>query len=719
VLAGLVLFGLALGVRLYRLATQSLWLDEGGTWAEVTGRSGKGWLALVAELFSPDAGYPLYHLLLKAWVALAGDSEWALRFPSALAGALAVVALWLAATELQRSFGGTGGSHELHELARMPIGVVAIAVVSPFALWHAQDAKAYSLLLLVVALLLWTVLRALRIETRQAWLLVLGIAVAGVFVHRMGLLAASGALLTFALARAEGRGMRDEAASSIRALRALRGSTILLALALGALGVAGTIIAARTETAGAARVDAGPLAGLWLTFARFSLDRWPGDLDGYLGLPALVWLAPFGLLFGWGLVLLVRDMRDRHPAAIAVLCMLLVPLGLFALTLALAPVFQARYAMPAFPAWVLVVTYPLLRNGTDHEERSAKNTKSQIFSVLRTSFFVVILLASFATLLQPGKGLFSGDPVKEQWRDAVTLTAARAQPDDLILIQPYYVAPLWAYYAPRVTPDPLPQATTFPIFAEGDTCGVAAPTPDDVRECSRRRYEPFFQQAARGRKRALLLIAPDHAATVDPPVAPGDAYGWVGLRFQFEQRTWPCGGAEFVGVALMCQSFPEMFRVTGDPVVIPAPATEIAAVFGSELKLRGVTIAPHGGALRPGGTLPVTLFWQAEVPSTRRYRMFLHLCQECDRPPPANDDGPPLFGYAPAGDTTTWRVGDPVHDERALALPHDLPPGRYTLLLGVYPEGATTAEERLPITTAAPTLSADRLVVGEVVVGTQ
>ena len=99
---GLLLFVIGLAPRLYRLGAQSLWLDEGGTWSEVTGRTGKGWLALLGELFSKDAAYPLYHILLKVWVTLAGDSEWALRFPSALAGAATVTVLYYAALELGR-----------------------------------------------------------------------------------------------------------------------------------------------------------------------------------------------------------------------------------------------------------------------------------------------------------------------------------------------------------------------------------------------------------------------------------------------------------------------------------------------------------------------------------------------------------------------------------------------------------------------------------------
>src|SRR5215212_7212441 len=97
-----LLFVLALVLRLYRLCAQSLWLDEGGTWSEVTGRTGKGWLALFGELWSKDAAYPLYHILLKIWVTVAGDSEWALRFPSALAGAAAVTVMYYAVCELGR-----------------------------------------------------------------------------------------------------------------------------------------------------------------------------------------------------------------------------------------------------------------------------------------------------------------------------------------------------------------------------------------------------------------------------------------------------------------------------------------------------------------------------------------------------------------------------------------------------------------------------------------
>src|SRR5436305_4634131 len=130
---GLLLFVIGLALRLYRLGAQSLWLDEGGTWSEVTGRTGKGWLALLGELFSKDAAYPLYHILLKAWVTLAGDSEWALRFPSALAGAATVIVLYYAARPMGRGGEGMTGRQDqaspLHPFTPSPLHPVIVGLL--------------------------------------------------------------------------------------------------------------------------------------------------------------------------------------------------------------------------------------------------------------------------------------------------------------------------------------------------------------------------------------------------------------------------------------------------------------------------------------------------------------------------------------------------------------------------------------------------------------
>jgi hypothetical protein len=271
-------FLLALVLRLYNLGAQSLWLDEGGTWAEITSR---GWPALLADLWNAKAAYPFYHLLLKAWVGVAGDSEWALRFPSALAGAGAVVAIYLAATELCRR--PTTDSTPPH-----PFTAAILLTTSPFALWYAQDAKVYSLLIMVVALELWALLRAFRRNDRRAWRLVFIVAVVSLFVHRLALLAAAGLALAYLIVWPAGDRRSPSNGISRFAFHVSRTVFAAVTLALIAGGVVGLIIGVSGESQGTGgHIGAGPLQGLWLSFAHFGADR--GDIAGVLGLPLVAW----------------------------------------------------------------------------------------------------------------------------------------------------------------------------------------------------------------------------------------------------------------------------------------------------------------------------------------------------------------------------------------------------------------------------------------------
>jgi hypothetical protein len=153
----------------------------------------------------------------------------------------------------------------------------------------------------------------------------------------------------------------------------------------------------------------------------------------------------------------------------------------------------------------------------------------------------------------------------------------------------------------------------------------------------------------------------------------------------------------------MCQSFPESFQA-GGAGSIPQPSISSDVVFDNTIRLRGYTLAPHAGRFVAGGRLPITLYWNAVAPPGSNYRVFLHLCQDCESPPVANDDGPPLGGYPPAGLTSTWQVGDPLHDERVLRLPATLAPGTYTLLIGMTRDG-----QRVPIS-GQPQLANQRLI---------
>ena len=83
---------------------------------------------------------------------------------------------------------------------------------------------------------------------------------------------------------------------------------------------------------------------------------------------------------------------------------------------------------------------------------------------------------------------------------------------------------------------------------------------------------------------------------------------------------------------------------------------------------------------RPGQTLPLTLYWQGLTPIDEDYQIFVHMVDESGAQV-AGFDKSPLDGWWP---TSAWEPGQTFDDAYPLALPEDLPPGRYELRAGLY-----------------------------------
>ena len=646
-----LLFGIALLIRLYRLDAQPLWLDEGTTWAQVTG-SKIG--ALLIDLFRPSQAYPLFHLLLKFDTRLLGDSEWALRLPSALAGALAVAALFA----LGRAVRGSA----------LGLGAACLLLVSPFGIWQSQDAKAYSLTLLTVIVLAWTLVRAIRLHTRRCWLLFVAVALVAPFVHRLLIFTLLGCVVAW----------------SLTTTHRLRRWTLVGAIVAGCSLVGVLAFSLEYQKAGGQYAAVGPVRAAWLTFSQFAIGQWPGAVRK-------LWLLPFALLTILGVLRLLRDLRHtNHQGALVVLALGGVPALLFALLLSWQDAFEARYLTIVFPFWLLALGWSLPEWG----EWTGFRFKSLALGTQLSALvaFVAALLVSNWALYLPGKGLFSGSVVKEDYRGALIKLAQHVHPDDLVIVHPDTIVPLYRYYAPRVSNQPWPEPT---IYAElGRAEGF------DVRE-----LDPKIRADLGSRKRAWLVIAPDHARIADQP-KPGDELGLVGLAFQYGDlnNRLQCGDppyAGFVGVRLYCNNIPTFRSRIEQPV---------EARFGDALKLRGYTITPFATGIQPGGTLPISLFWEPlrSLVGTD-YQVFVHLTLPDDPKPLAQLDGRPMEGGQP---TTLWTMpGTLFHDDRAMALPPSLPPGRYVLRLGVYrPEDGA----RLPVSATQQPVDSNAVVLGEV-----
>lgn len=124
--------------RFSTLGLQSYWYDEAATVKVVAQPD----LHTAIHLYlGTEATPPLYYLLAWLWVHLFGAGEVALRSLSALFGTAAVGVMFLAGRRLVG--------------ARAALAAAALLAVSPIMVWYSQEARAYSLLVLMSALSLW------------------------------------------------------------------------------------------------------------------------------------------------------------------------------------------------------------------------------------------------------------------------------------------------------------------------------------------------------------------------------------------------------------------------------------------------------------------------------------------------------------------------------------------------------------------------------------
>lgn len=120
------------------------------------------------------------------------------------------------------------------------------------------------------------------------------------------------------------------------------------------------------------------------------------------------------------------------------------------------------------------------------------------------------------------------------------------------------------------------------------------------------------------------------------------------------------------------------------------PETELRAVFGGEIALVGYDITTPTPA--PGDVLALRLYWQAVQRPSANVSLFVHLLPDGAVTPVAQFDGTPVSTKRLP---PTWDDPDEVLvGAVTLALPADLPPGGYTLALGLYD---FTTGARLPL----------------------
>lgn len=113
--------------------------------------------------------------------------------------------------------------------------------------------------------------------------------------------------------------------------------------------------------------------------------------------------------------------------------------------------------------------------------------------------------------------------------------------------------------------------------------------------------------------------------------------------------------------------------------------------LGESIRLIGYDLPAVN--LKPNATLNLKLFWRTDRTIGKNYTIFVHIVGAQFNPKQNN----PLWGQVdrpPRIPMTAWLPGEIVREEYAIRIDADAPPGKYTIVVGMY-DAATGA--RLPV----------------------
>jgi 4-amino-4-deoxy-L-arabinose transferase-like glycosyltransferase len=411
-LAGLIL--LAFALRVSGLEYQSLWRDEVDAIRFATGP-----LAEVLRLFvEPGQNGPLYYLLLRPWLLLAGQSEFGLRFSSVIPGVLAVVLVYRLSRRLL-PYAQSSRSEAVSLLAAL------LAATSPYLVWYSQEGKMYALVVVLTLVSMDRFLAAVHRGGCRRWTAYVVATTAAFYVHLLAILLVPVQLITLLLAGH--RTLRERWRAWLVSLAVL----LVPYLPLAAWQLPLLVTPAETG------------------FRFVSLDSMLGSLAASYSLGVVqgaAWwsMAPFAALVA--VAILPGEKGRRWQACSGMLLgWLLIPIaGLFAISLS-RPLYTARYLIYILPAFLL-----LLAEGVSKAGRMSR-------------LLAAVLLASLLAANSWGLWMQARMPLKADFRSATGYLAERLAAQDVILFQIPYGRYAFDYYYERPVAE-LPAKREYSLF---------------------------------------------------------------------------------------------------------------------------------------------------------------------------------------------------------------------------------------------------------------
>ncbi|MHA7777435.1 glycosyltransferase family 39 protein [Roseibium sp. M-1] len=387
----------AAALRLPWLDRTSIWYDEAVSWSQSQG-SFDNLLGLVAA----DNYPPLHNILLWLTTPVIGDSETALRLPSAVLG---VIAVWLCYFAGKQTAGRSAG-----------LLAAALLAVSPFHIWYSTEARMYALLATTGLAFLLSAMKVLE-RPKVNWAVALALSGALFLYSHFYALLGFGAV-----------GLACAVLVLIDTARAghLRMSNALAAcLAMGASALA--FLPWLLILAGRARSVAE--AGFWIAYPDLPFLRTVAfSMAGSL---VLFWLLAGLALVGVGMTVVAAcgDRTGTKTGREQLICIAYTagpPLLAYLYSVLVQPILFDRYLIAAWPGLLLLASSAVCR------------LPLRIVPLLLFAVALILALPELRFTLQ--------HKIRPEWRSIAEAYEARREAGDRLVLYKGFAAPALAYY---------------------------------------------------------------------------------------------------------------------------------------------------------------------------------------------------------------------------------------------------------------------------------
>ncbi len=574
---------------------------------------------------------PLHTLLLHAWMSLCGDSELAVRLLSTYWAMLSVALLYRLARSIMPDVRFTSA---------------LLMAVSPLAVWYAQETRGYTLAL---ALSLAAVVVAFRLLDARArpslghYAAYVALAAASLYSHFYAgfvLLALNVAYLAL-----NARGILSR--SQARAALAWWSLAQALVIAFVSPWVP-FVVRQLSENATYWHGAVGWQQIIGQTVTAFSVGETLTDGWALAGTAAMSTLALLGSMA------LARHDRDR-PFLVLSWAWMVVPATLVIAINLTRPKFSPRYLLNALPPF-LVLAAAGARHLFDLARRRASGSRG--WPAIALLLLTTGLLGG-ATTRSLANHYFNERLYRPDFRAVARYIERHASKQDLIVLVGGHSYPALSYY----------YRGSLPVLA---LPGKLLP---DTRAPVGLSALDELNRAIVGRQQLWLVLWQSELA--DP----------TGLIVdELEQNYHRLGvGETFHDLALLA------FDVSPGPRLESSlgPQAPMRTTLGTQIRFLGYDLPAESA--RPGETLYLYLYWQAEEQVRHDYKVFAQILDPENRIIAQQDK----IAGAEAYPTSHWLPGYTVRDRLLVTIRADAGAGLYRLVAGLYSPGGDMA--RLPV----------------------